>query len=414
MTAILVVDDIPDNVKLLAYELADAGYEVLEAYSGEQAITITEDKHPDCVLLDIMMPKMDGYEVCRRIRSDSRLKSIPIVMISAKDSNEDIVAGLDVGADDYVSKPFSMPMVEARIRAVLRSKEAHDRLERVNRDLEQACRTAEAANRAKSEFLANMSHELRTPLNAIIGFSQGLLERTHKHPLNNHQQDRLGKILKSGNHLLELINGILDLAKIESGKMEVNIVRFDAMLLVREVAESCTPVLADGVELEVTGCNGALQINSDREKVRQILLNLMSNACKFTRSGKITARCEPRSSEVGEQRLECQPAGGDEACCSSLNSILFEVEDTGIGIAEEVLPRVFEKFHQVRESTSNSIKGTGLGLAICQSYVDMLGGLISVVSEPDRGSCFSVTLPCPALSEGPATRHDELYVADSN
>ena len=409
MPTILVVDDVPDNVKLLTYELEETGHDVLQAFSGAEALAVAEAARPDCVLLDIMMPMMDGYEVCRKLRSGQRTQAIPILMVSAKGSVEDTVNGLNVGADDYITKPFDMPIVEARIRAVLRTKEALTRLEHANRKLLHACEAAETANLAKSEFLANMSHELRTPLNAVIGFSQGLLERVDKHPLDEHQQNRIQKVHDAGGHLLQLVNGILDLARIESAKTEVDIACFNASSMVKAACESAAVMLHQGVELKIEGCDQPVLLSSDQERLFQVLQNLISNACKFTTSGTITVRSLqlPDGTSVDPTNA---PSGlpSDQHWSTAMH--VFEVEDSGVGIDEEDQPHVFDKFYQVRDATSRSVKGTGLGLAICRAHVESLGGSIAVRSKLQCGSRFSVAIPNVPMEE--ASRSKTSGISD--
>ena len=231
---------------------------------------------------------------------------------------------------------------------------------------------AEAANVAKSEFLANMSHELRTPLNAVIGFSEGLLERTAIHPLNEHQKDRLGKIKTSGEHLLQLINGILDIAKAESGKIDLQITTFDVGPVVAEIgaiAESLAkdkPAVHFTVDLE----EHLPPIVSDRGKIRQILANLLSNAVKFTERGSIALRVRRNN-----------------------GTLLLSVEDTGAGISAECLNRLFERFYQGKPEKHCTLQGTGLGLAISKAFAILLGGTLTVESVEGQGSTFTLTVP---------------------
>jgi PAS domain S-box-containing protein len=231
---------------------------------------------------------------------------------------------------------------------------------------------AEAANVAKSEFLANMSHELRTPLNAVIGFSEGLLERADRHPLNEHQKDRLAKIKKSGEYLLVLINRILDLTSVEAGKTQVNPASFDLETLIGEISGMAEELIKGKPQVRyiVDVENGLSPIVSDRDMLKQILINLISNAAKFTKQGSI---------KLWVSREE--------------RSVLLSVEDTGIGIAEEHLDHIFEKFYQVPETMRGSLKGTGLGLSICKKYSSLLGGTLTLRSIEGQGSTFTLCIP---------------------
>jgi PAS domain S-box-containing protein len=278
-------------------------------------------------------------------------------------------------AEDADGAPVSRVVVSD----ITERKQAEARLLEMNHHLEDAtahanemAARAEAANRAKSEFLANMSHELRTPLNAVIGFSEGLLERTDVHPLNEHQRDRLGKIKTSGEYLLRLINGVLDIAKVESGKMDVQITTFDVepvVLAVGDMAEALAkdkPAVRFILDLE----EHLPPITSDRDKIRQILVNLLGNAIKFTEQGSVTLRVRGKN-----------------------GSILFSVEDTGVGISAAHLDHLFEHFYQVKQETHRSLKGTGLGLAISKAFATLLGGTLTVESVEGQGSTFTLTIP---------------------
>jgi PAS domain S-box-containing protein len=245
-------------------------------------------------------------------------------------------------------------------------------LEATNKALEESMRRAECASRVKSEFLAKMSHELRTPLNAVIGFSEGLLERSDIHPLSEHQKNRLERIRSNGEYLLQLVNEVLDIAKLDAGRNRLQITTFEVVSLVNEVGGFAETLARDkpAVRFIVDLPESLPSLTSDRDKIRQILVNLVSNAFKFTVKGSVTLRAR-REGDL----------------------LTLSVTDTGIGIAEKDQRRLFEQFYQVEQETRGSLEGPGLGLAISRAFAELLDGVLTVESRERRGSTFSLTIP---------------------
>jgi len=248
------------------------------------------------------------------------------------------------------------------------------------RELEVARDVAEAASEAKSEFLATMSHELRTPLNAIIGYSEMLQEDLEEEDMDDYVGD-LVKIHTSGRHLLQLINDILDISKIEAGKMEFQVETFDLLPFVREISQQVEPLLdanANSFSLELP--KKLRSMTADREKVGQVLMNLLSNATKFTHKGSIVLR------------VDYEGKGKDKM-------ISFAVKDTGIGLEPDKLDDLFAKFSQADNSRTRKYDGSGLGLTIAQSLCESMGGSIEATSVPGKGSCFTVKFPLVSRNE---------------
>jgi PAS domain S-box-containing protein len=254
--------------------------------------------------------------------------------------------------------------LEDRIRA------ATEELEERNRQLQWQSEELERAYRLKSQFLASMSHELRTPINALLGYTS--LMRDHIYgELNHRQEEALSRMQTASHHLLELVNDILDLAKIEAGKMPVHVERVEVSDVIREVSQTIEPMIRrKSLVYEVELDPGLPALETDRTKVKQIILNLLSNAVKFTHHGQVAVRAHAVE-------------GG----------IVVDIEDSGIGIKEDDIPKIFEDFRQVDQSSTREYGGTGLGLSITKKLLHLLGGTIHVQSSPGQGSTFSVTLP---------------------
>ncbi len=280
--------------------------------------------------------------------------------------------GVEVDITDRKEAELELARHRDELEALVSERTAE--LERTNVELVEA-------SRAKSTFLANMSHELRTPLNSIIGFSDVLLQGLAG-TMSDRQHDQIEMIHRSGMHLLSLINDVLDLSKIESGRVALKVSAFNATELVRDVLGSFGAQAAGkGLALEWAAPGDDVVVRSDSMKVRQILLNLVGNAVKFTDRGSVRVQLEPR------------PTGGAR----------ITVRDTGRGIAADLLPRIFEPFWQCDDDiTRMRPAGTGLGLAISREYAEMLGGTLGVESELDKGSAF--TLEVPTLDAGPEPR----------
>ena len=376
---ILIVDDQPTNIELL-HELFQEEYQVYFATCGADALVSAQSQLPDIILLDVMMPGMDGREVCRRLKSIPETRNIPVIFITAMREDLDEALGLELGAVDYVTKPINPLVVKLRVKNQLELKQHRDRLEELvvlrTAELESARKLAEAGNRAKHEFLMVVSHELRNPLSSIIGFSDLMVSTEKDDGVRDHAQ----RILNAGNVMLELVNDILDLTRIEpeTGYQEQSLIFYlpelleEALVTVEKIAcvKKLSPMffMDDSVPKFVQG---------DRKRLLQVLRHLLTNAVKFTLNGTI--------------RLDVSLSPNADVP----HLLLFRVTDTGIGIAPEKREVIFQHFTQLASPNTRSEGGLGLGLTICKRFVDVLGGSLWVESELGQGSVFSFTAILP-------------------
>lgn len=391
MATILCVDDEPDCVMLMKAYLEKCSHTVFKAHSGREALDILKLKKNeiDLLITDIRMPGMDGIELIGKALSVKN--NLQAIVVTGFGEMETAVEAMQKGADNYLRKPLDLEELLVAVDKCMEKMELIRRLEKTTkRELElalEAKEAAEAANTAKAQFLGSMSHELKTPLNHIIGFTELVLDQ-NLGDLNDLQQEYLNDVLYSSKHLLELINDILDLSKVEAGRLELEYTDVDLQKFLEKSLAAVEKKAAErGLQLELDTKEIPESIRGDERKLEKIIGHLLSNALKFTPAG-------------GSICLRANRARGSAWCdagaprCESEDFIEISVQDTGIGIKQEDQKRIFNPFEQVDGSASRKYQGAGLGLVIAKRFVELQGGAIRVTSSGEgQGSVFSLVVP---------------------
>jgi len=370
---ILMVDDESWNLDVLASHLRKEGWEPAAVMNGPEALRAVDENEFDLILLDVMMPGMDGFEVCRQIRARERLRQIPVLLVTALHETEDKVKGLEAGASDFLTKPVQSAELVARVRAHLRLKELMDITLAQKTHLESAYRRLKELSEEQNRMTLIVSHELRSPLSAITMILDYYFNR-HPETLSEKQKTFLPRLMAHIRRLNELADGILDLKAMENAKAEHFIFeKCDLNLLVSEIVEIQRPVAeAKGCYMNFRPDPLLGQVRADRQRLTQMLMNLIGNAIKYTPEGGVT---------VSTRRLPLP------------RTYRIEISDTGPGMSEEEQKGLFRKFGRLQDAYTKGIRGSGLGLYITRELALKHGGDIVVESVPGKGSCFSVVLP---------------------
>lgn len=433
---ILIVEDSPTQAERLRRLIQSLHYNARVAANGQLALAAIRERKPHLVLSDIVMPEMNGYDLCRAIKADPTLRDIPVILVTSLNDPKDIIRGIECGADNFIRKPYAEDYLLNRISHMLMNQklrknqnveigialylgdqkhfinaerqqildllistyeqavqvngelQARERqvielnmrlahhaaeLETTNREIALKNLELAEASRMKSAFIANMSHELRTPLNAIIGFTGALLMKLPG-PLTADQDKQLTTIRASARHLLSLINDILDVAKIEAGKLTLSIEPVSCHDLIAEVAETLRPLAQQkGLLLEVDAGEQKVVIDTDRRALTQILINLLNNAIKFTEQGSV--------------RISLARREEDGALVTEMS-----ITDSGAGIKEEDQAKLFQAFSQLDSTSTRHAEGAGLGLYLCQNLANAIGGALFFNSDYGQGSTFTLAL----------------------
>ncbi len=439
---ILIVEDSPTQAERLRRLIQSMRYNARVAPNGRLALEAIRERKPHLVLSDIVMPEMDGYTLCRAIKADPELRDIPVILVTSLMDPKDIIRGIECGADNFIRKPYAEDYLLNRIGHMLMNQklrknqnmeigialylgeqkhfinadrqqildllistyeqavqvnselQARERqvielnmrlahhageLETINREIALKNLELAEASRMKSAFIANMSHELHTPLNAIIGFTGALLMKLPG-PLTPEQDKQLNTIRTSARHLLSLINDILDVAKIEAGKVTLELETVQCQGVVRDVVDTLRPLaLQKNLALEMELADPAIVLDTDRRALTQILLNLGNNAIKFTETGTVRVTLAQRAVEGQAPMIE------------------FSVADSGAGIREEDQAKLFQAFSQLDSTSTRHAEGAGLGLYLCQNLANLIGGSLFFKSDFGHGSTFTLALPAKAV-----------------
>lgn len=355
---VLIVDDVPDNLKILSDILKSEGHKVRPVLSGIQALQVAEIEKPDIILLDIMMPDFDGFEVCQHLKKNPYLQDIPIIFISALNNTNDIVKALQLGGVDYITKPFQAEEVTARVST-------HLKICRQNRELVQL-------NKEKDKFLSIIAHDLHGPLGTFAELT-GMMVNESFHMTEEKKNNLMQRISQSSRNLCGLLENLLKWSKLQNGHIQ-----FDpqALPLKNEVISALETISESAVKKSieiVTEFPDEIEVFADKNMLQTILRNLISNAVKFTpRGGRVTVFA------VREDR-----------------NVAITIKDTGIGMRKEILDTLFNIDSKNQRPGTEGEPSTGLGLILSKEFVENQGGKIYAESESGRGSVFQFSLPSP-------------------
>jgi signal transduction histidine kinase len=393
---VLVVDDNEDLVEMLSAVLSLEGYDPIPAYTGQDAVAAMKEHQPQLVLLDRALPDSDGLDVCARMKAVDPLRFLPVIMVTAKAHRDDKLAGLAMGVDDYITKPFDMDELLAKVRAMLRIKTTEDKLRQRTEEL---ARLHEAEKQMvvrlteldslKSQFIATASHELRTPLSIIKGFTNLLLRRDDFGFDRPTEEQYLGLIDSQVNALTSLVDDMLSASRIESGRVRLQRERVELLPMIRRVLHTFAVAGSErGIDVAIDRSEPAT-VYADPQHAEQVFVNLVSNAIKYSYDG-------------GNVRVSVS---------NGAEQVTISVRDQGVGIPTDQMDQLFTKFTRLENPRTVEAGGTGLGLFIARNWVEANGGRIWAESVAGEGSTFHFTLPRFREGVGPAVEANKTALA---
>lgn len=369
LPTIMLVDDTPANLSLLEEILRGRGYRVVAFPRGAMALRAAAANPPDLVLLDIMMPEMDGFEVCRRLKADERLRETPVIFISALDDTANMLRAFNSGGVDYVSKPFQESEVLARVAAHLRLRQQQLEIEAQRRRAQESYERLCDLESQRDQLVHMIVHDMRSPLMGILGYAE-IIEMELREAGNGDLLEMAGHLRASGAQLNEMVSTLLDVSRLEAGAMPVNKHQCDLGNLIADALDALKAYSREA-RIEFHPPNAPVAAICDPDLTRRILQNLVANALKFG----------------GAKGLVCVDLSVTEG------GVVVAVSDTGDGIPVEYQARVFDKFAQAPGGGSGKAYSTGLGLTFCKLAVEAQGGEIGLESDIGRGSTFQFTIP---------------------
>jgi len=359
---ILIVDDVPKNIQVVANILQQEGFRMAFAQDGNSALHLTETNTFDLILLDIMMPGLDGFEVCERLKEDPNTREIPVIFLTARTDTEDIVKAFGKGAVDYVMKPFNAAELLARVKTHLELKAARQQLAANNDELIEL-------NATKDKFFSIIAHDLRNPIQGLLLASEML--KTNYHRMDTDKiTDYIHRFHKGTNHISDLLENLLTWSRAQRGKVKCIPVKTD----IQRLTAQCIDLLAQQAEKKNISLTSNIPTESfvfaDPDMIRTVIRNLISNAVKFT------------------------PQGGSITVSTATegNSINTTICDTGVGIEEDDLKNLFRIDNQKTTTGTSGEKGTGLGLLLCKEFIEKNQGTLHAESTPGKGSTFTFSL----------------------